>query len=348
MPESEILSSALSTGDWVRAGAIVVASVVVAVIANRVVRHIIRSWIGPGFAALLTARLISYVVFLVGLTYALNSLGVKVGPLLGALGLGGIVLALALQKPVENFVAAITLQTLRPFTIGDTISIGEHLGVVLDIDSRVTVMRGDGGTIISIPNSNVTADTTINLTREPTRRSTVIVGVAYDTDLDAATEAIRTAIARVTRVVDDQPAMVVLSDFASSSIEFKVLFWHLSDRPSERLARHDVMLAVHQALNQAGITIAFPQMVVWSGESNGPAWSRASSTFANAASPTPLIAPRPYKTVFSSTTEKRTAERLISGGCTVSPMTLHSSIRPTTFSVLSISADMTADMNAAG
>lgn len=271
MPDSEILNTALTTGDWLRAAAIVVASLVIAIAANRIVRHVIRSWIGPGFAALITARLISYVVFLVGLTYALNSLGVRVGPLLGALGLGGVVLALALQKPVENFVAAITLQTLRPFTIGETVIIGEHLGTVMDIDSRTTVMHGDDGAIISIPNSNVTADTTINLTREPHRRSTLVVGVAYDTPLDVATEIIRTAAGRVTRVVEDPIPMVVLSEFAESSIEFKILYWHLSDRPSERIARHDLMLAVHQDLNSAGITIAFPQMVLWEGnETEGP------------------------------------------------------------------------------
>ena len=265
--ESEIIiDGALTGGDWLRAGSIAVVAVVVAIITNRVVRHVIIQGVGPGFAALITARLISYIVFLLGLFYALNSLGVRVGPLLGALGLGGLILALALQKPVENFVAAIILQTGRPFSVGDTVQLGAQMGTVLDIESRTTVLRGLDGTIIRVPNANVAADTIINLTREPQRRSTLVVGVTYDTALDVATESLRSAVNRVPRIFDEPAPLIVLSEFAESSIEFTVLYWHESDNNSERMARHDLMLAIHQDLTGAGITIAFPQMVLWEGK----------------------------------------------------------------------------------
>ena len=116
-----IIDDSLTGTDWLTAGLIVVASLVLAMAISRILRRIIGHGIGPGFAAILTARLIAYVVFLIGVSYALTTLGVRVGPLLGALGLGGLVVALALQGPVESFVASVIIQARRPYTVGDTV-----------------------------------------------------------------------------------------------------------------------------------------------------------------------------------------------------------------------------------
>lgn len=207
--------------------------------------------------------MIGYLIFLIGLVYALNSLGVRVGPLLGALGLGGLVLALALQKFVENFVGALILQTRRPFTVGDTVELDGRVGVVTDVDSRTVVMRGLDGSMIRVPNGSVLADSIVTLTREPYRRSELAVGVAYDTNLEDATAVLRDAAERAQPDANSPSPQVVLREFGASSIDFSILFWHPSDVPSEYQARHDLMLTVHHALADAGITIAFPQLVVW-------------------------------------------------------------------------------------
>jgi small-conductance mechanosensitive channel len=260
-----VLEDELTSGEWIRAGLIFAGAIVAAAIVSRVTRYLIERWVGPGFAALLTGRLIAYVVVLLGMFYALTTLGVQVGPLLGALGLGGLVLALALQKVVEDFVAAIILQTRRPFTVGETVIIADRTGTVIDIDSRTTVLRDLDGRIVRIPNSRVVEHDIINLTREPVRRSSLVVGVAYDTNLREAFSALTEALGRTPRVLSEPPPMVALGSFGSSSIDFVVYYWHASDVPSELAARHDLILAVHQALASQGITIAFPQVVVWEG-----------------------------------------------------------------------------------
>ncbi len=260
-----IVDRSLNSTDWLRAGATVIGAIIGAIVLGRVVRHLLASWIGRDSAGLTTSRLVSYVAFTVGFIYALTSLGVQVGPLLGALGLGGLVLALALQKPVENFFAGVILQARRPFTIGDSVQLGEHLGLVTDIDSRTTVLRSLDGTTIRIPNAKVTDGDIVNLTRDPVRRSTLEVGVSYNTDLDVATAALGIAVSRVQRIVMEPAPLVMLRDFGESSINFSIYYWHDSDVPSELAARHDLVLAVHQNLMADGITIAFPQVVVWSG-----------------------------------------------------------------------------------
>jgi small-conductance mechanosensitive channel len=262
---SQVLTEKLTSGDWIRAGAIVTGAIVIAIVAHRIARTTLGKALGSGFAAIIAARLLAYLLFMVGLIYALSSLGVRVGPLLGALGLGGLVLALALQKVVENFVGSIILQTRRPFTVGDTVDLDGHVGTVIDIDARTTVLRGLDASMIRIPNGEVLTTTIVNLTRESLRRSQIQVGVAYDTDLERATEVLIEATGRVQRVERYPAPLIVLTQFGSSSIDYTIYFWHASDVPSELKATHDLVLAVHHALADAGITIAFPQMVVWSG-----------------------------------------------------------------------------------
>ncbi len=264
-----LVSGALTGADWITAAGILVGSLVLATIVSRLLRRVLAHGIGPGFASIMMARLTGYAVFLVGLFYALSSLGVRVGPLLGALGLGGLVVALALQGLVENFVGSIILQARRPFTIGDTVEIDGSVGIVADIDSRTTLLHSLSGTHIRIPNSTVVSSTTVNLTREGVRRSTLDVGVAYDTDLERAFAVLEASFSRVSRVVETPPPLVTVAGFGESSIGFSLLYWHNSDVPSELAARTDLTIAVHQSLTAAGITIAFPQVVVWSGVDGG-------------------------------------------------------------------------------
>ena len=260
-----LLDAPLTGGDWIKAGIVLVGTLVLAAVVSRLLRRIVARGIGQGFAAILTSRFIAYAVFLIGLSYALTVLGVRVGPLLGALGLGGLVLALALQGVVGNFVSSVILQTRRPYTVGDTVLLDGHIGLVEDIDSRTTQIRGLDGTHIRIPNANVAGATIVNLTRNPVRRSSLAVGVAYETDLQQATEAIYAALKRVPRVLPDPAPTVNLDDFGNSSIGFNVLYWHASDVPTELAARHDLVLAIHREFAAESITIAFPQVVVWSG-----------------------------------------------------------------------------------
>lgn len=275
-----LLSGRLDTGDWLRAGAIFVGSIIVAIVVTRAIRLALergldRTSTSGGFAALLVSRLIGYVIATVGFVYALSTLGVRVAPLLGALGIGGLVLALALQRVVENFFGSLLIQSRRPFTVGDTVRIDDAVGVIVDVDARTTVLDDLDGTTIRIPNANVLNTNIVNLTQREVRRSSVIVGVAYHTDLAEATGVLSGAVAGLAEVASNPAPLVVLRRFGESSIEFEVFYWHRSSIPAELRTTHAVVLAVHRALADAGITIAFPQLVVWpppriDGEASGP------------------------------------------------------------------------------
>lgn len=304
--EEVLDTDGVTSADWLGAGGIFVGGIIVAVIVNRIVRGVMQRTVGNELAVIITARICAYTVFAIGLVYSMTTLGVQVGPLLGALGITGLVLALALQSVAENFVGGLILQARRPFTIGDTVDLDDLVGVVTDIDSRTTVLRGLDGTLIRIPNGDVLTSPIINLTRERLRRSELVVGVAYDSNLERATEVILEAVERVDRVVVSPEPMVLLTRFGESTIDITIYYWHRSEVPAELATTHDLMLAVHQALANAGITIAFPQMVVWPGhDADADPYGRSPGSVYSHQPHAPPPAPEPASSTVSAPRRKR-------------------------------------------
>ncbi len=263
----DVLSEALGGGgvtgwDWVQAGIIVVA----AFVASRLLKMVAVRLIGrrtDAAVADLIARLLAYTVAVFGLIYALEQVGVRIGPLLGALGIIGIAVAFALRDILENFVAGLLLQFRRPFSYGDQIVSGDVEGTVQSIDARsVTVLTPDGETV-HIPSSQVITDAITNHTAQGARRTTIPLGVAYGTDLRAAQSALLDAVRGVDRVQVDPEPEVLLTGFGDSSIDFVVRFWHEPTIAGHWNARSDVAFALDQACRDNDITIPFPQRVVW-------------------------------------------------------------------------------------
>jgi MscS family membrane protein len=86
------------------------------------------------------------------LTY-LSQIGVNITTMLAGLGVGGIAIALALQKPLEDVFGAITLYTQQPVRVGDFCRIGDHTGTIEEIGLRTTRLRTLANTVIAVPNS---------------------------------------------------------------------------------------------------------------------------------------------------------------------------------------------------
>jgi small-conductance mechanosensitive channel len=110
----------------------------------------------------------------------------------------------------------------------------------------------------------VLAGAITNLTSEGHRLTTFVVGVAYHTDLDRVVEVIVEAIEAVPTAFSDPPPMAFVQEFANSTIEIACRFWHEPEIQSEWVARDAAMRAVKRSFNENGITIAFPQRVLWS------------------------------------------------------------------------------------
>lgn len=258
------LAEGISTGAAVRATLVFVASIVVAVVLRRLLVRVVDREAGRHLGRTV-GRFLSVVVVTVGAVLALDVTGVAIGPLLGALGVGGIALAFAAQDILANLVSGVLLQVRHPFRIGDQIRSGDYEGIVDDINLRTVELTTYDGLTAYLPNAEVLRNPIINFTRTPFSRTEIDVGVAYSTDLEHALAVLLGACRRADGVQDAPPPEAWVKAFGESSIDIAVRYWHAADIASTWRVRSAVAIAVKQSLDGAGMTIPFPQRTLWFG-----------------------------------------------------------------------------------
>jgi len=252
----------LTALDWAQAGAVLV----IGFIAGRVLRSfLVRRIRGDDLestAGIAVGRFVGLTVTIAAIVYALGIVGVRLGPLLGAIGIGGLAVALAAQGILANLIASVLLQIRRPFRRGDQISSGGHSGRVEDVNFRVVVLRSYDGERVLLPCARVLDAPIINHTATGRRRSNLRLGVAYGTDLAEAKRVLEQAAAGVEDVHSRPAPEALVADFGDSSIVFDLLYWHVPDALTTRRVRSAVALAVTAGLDEAGIEIPLPHRVV--------------------------------------------------------------------------------------
>ena len=259
-----LLTEGVTAADALWALVVFFLAVVLAVVLRKVlVRAVDRQ--GSRHLGRVLGRLLSVVVVALGAVYALDLVGVRIGPLLGALGVGGIALAFAAQDILQNLVAGVLLQVRRPFRIGDQIASGDFEGVVDDINLRTVELTTYDGLTVYLPNAEVLKHPIVNYTRTPHSRTELTVGVAYDTDLERARHVLISACRAAPGVQETPDPEAWVHSFGDSSIDIAVRYWHAADIASRWRVRSAVAVSVKRELDAAGMTIPFPQRTLWFG-----------------------------------------------------------------------------------
>lgn len=182
---------------------------------------------------------------------------------LTVLGLSSIAIGFAFKDIFENFFAGILILWKYPFDKGDFIECGDIHGRIEDITIRMSMIRQVDGQLVVVPNAVLFKNPVDVLTSRATRRTTVICGVAYGTDLDEARDVIQRAVKDCSTVNQDKPIQIFAQEFADSSINFEVTWWTGSTPVEIRQSRDEVVRVVKRALDGAGIEIPFPQRTLW-------------------------------------------------------------------------------------
>ncbi len=155
--------------------------------ARAAIRTVLEHRHTPSFSTVM-AKLTGWAITTVGVLLALAVTFPSVKPvdLLAGLGFFSVAIGFAFQDILENLLAGILLLFRQPFVGGDQIRVGEHEGTVERITIRETVLTTFAGERILIPNADVYKSAVYIQTASPRRRTSFIVGVAYEADIDLA------------------------------------------------------------------------------------------------------------------------------------------------------------------
>jgi len=215
--------------------------------------------LGPTLAPVLaTAARLS--VLALAIVATLNKLGVDTTSLLAALGALGLGVGLALKDTLSDIASGIVILFLRPFEVGDDADINGIEGTITAVDVFETKLTGFDGVPITLPNKKVREGQIRNYSRAERRRIDLQVGVAYGADVDEAIATIRAMLDDDERVIVDPAPIINVTALGDSSVNLLVRFWI---PPTGWIPTHmDIRRKIKLALDEAGISIPFPQRVV--------------------------------------------------------------------------------------
>ncbi len=215
----------------------------------------------------LVQNAVRLVVVGLGVLVVLSELGIAITPLLTALGVGSLAVALALQPTLSNLFAGFYISLARQIRVGDYVELetGQQ-GYVVDIGWRSTQIRELPNNLIVVPNARVAEIIVKNYALPMTEQSALVqVGVSYASDLEKV-ERVTMEVARevqrsVTGAQPDFEPFIRFHTFGDSSINFSVIL-RVKEFTDRYLVTHEFVKRLHARYAAEGIEIPFPQRVV--------------------------------------------------------------------------------------
>jgi small-conductance mechanosensitive channel len=212
--------------------ALIIITVAVIKALTMLVDYLVTTYVSGKNADVTTAKsvrglmiLIKIIIWIIGIILMLDNMGYKVSTVVTGLGISGIAVALAAQAVLGDLFSYISILFDKPFQVGDTIMVDEHVGTVENIGIKTTRIRSLGGEEIIFSNSNLTGSRIRNLKRMEARRAVFSLGLTYDTKPDvlrAVPEIIRGIISPIKDARFDRAHF---TSFGDSSLNFEVVYF---------------------------------------------------------------------------------------------------------------------------
>jgi MscS family membrane protein len=230
-------------------------------------RRLRRRQMGGRIAVLtLIRRLITATVCVVAALWLLQRAGADLTAVLTGLGIGGLGVAFAAQKTLENLFGGITIIMDEPMRVGDFCKVGDQMGTIEDIGVRSTRIRTLSRTIVAVPNGQLAVMNVENLSLRDKFWLRHVIGVRYETSADQ----LRYLLAEVRSMlyahpkVEREGARIRFVAFSGSSLDLEIFAYVRAFDMGEFLAiQEDILLRVMDIVAAAGTSIAFPSQTTY-------------------------------------------------------------------------------------
>ena len=201
-------------------------------------------------------------VFLLGVTLfvalSVLQLDKAVTSILAGAGIIGLALAFAFQDIAANVMSGIVISIRRPLRIGDIVKVKDHMGVIVEINLRDSVIKTFQGQMVIIPNKDLLQNPIENYSLMGKRRMDLTVGVSYGEDLERVRDITLKAVADIEGTTDDEITFFY-QEFGDSSINFDIRIWVNTAEQVEFLqVKSDAVMRIKKAFDLNNITIPFP------------------------------------------------------------------------------------------
>lgn len=191
-----------------------------------------------------------------------SGFGLDATSVVALLGSAGVAIGLAIQGSLSNFAGGVLILLLKPFKVDDYIMIGDGTGqgTVKEIQLFYTKLATADNHVLIIPNGTLSNSNIVNVSMLEDRRLDIAVGIAYDADIRTAKEVLLKVMQQDEAVIKDKDCIVFVNELGDSSVNLNMRCWCRNEAYWE--AKWRITENVKYALDEAGISIPFPQMDV--------------------------------------------------------------------------------------
>ncbi|MFV8281371.1 mechanosensitive ion channel family protein [Christiangramia marina] len=209
----------------------------------------------------MATKVIKAIVILIGFFIALGLLNLDtvLTSVLGAAGVVGLAIGLALQGTLNNTFSGLILSFLPELQIGDWVETNGFAGSVMEINLRNIVIKQSDNNYVIIPNGKIIEEPFKNFTRTARSRVFVNCGVGYSSDLEMVRDLTIKTIEEIFPQRGNEEVELMFQEFGDSSINYVLRFW--TDVTKNRdilIAQNTAIIAIKKAYDAKGINIPFP------------------------------------------------------------------------------------------
>ena len=235
-------------------------------------RAILSGRMGTGSLMLLGERILKAALVIVGGFAVLSTLGFNMSTALAGLGIGGIAIAFAAQKTLENLFGGVSVLGDEVIRVGESCRFGDRTGTVEDISLRSTRIRTPERTELSIPNGSLA---TMNI-ENFSRRDKVLFNTNVRVRLETSPDQVRFLLAEVRKLLYEHPkvetegARIRFVGFEEGALVLEIFSYILTREFSDFLAiREDLLLRIMDIIGSAGTELALPSRTLYLGKDAG-------------------------------------------------------------------------------
>lgn len=208
-------------------------------------------------------QILKYIIFLIAIILALQSLGIKMTLLLGGAAALLVGVGLGLQQTFNDFFSGLVLLFERSISVGDVLEINGEVGTVKRIGLRSSIVQTRPNVAVVIPNSKLVNDSVNNWTHyNGQARFDISVGVAFGSDTQMVKRLLIKAATDHPLVLDFPKPFVRFNNFGESALEFNIYFFSTRYLIVEDI-KSDIRFTIDKYFRENDIQVPFPQRDVW-------------------------------------------------------------------------------------
>jgi len=211
------------------------------------------------------SSVVSYLVYVIAGLFILDIFGVNTASLIALMGAAGLAIGLALKSTLSNIAAGIMLLILRPFKVGDFVDASGTTGTVSEINLFTTIFKTSEGLYIASPNGKVWSGNIKNFTRNGKRRMDIVVGISFTDSIDDGLNVLKAVAASESRLLPEPAPKVMVTSIGESAVNIQLRAWTVNGDYWQTV--WDLNKRVKESIEQAGLTIPFPQRTLHISES---------------------------------------------------------------------------------